>query len=58
MLEPIKIEEDYENSLEIIYDMMQQDLIPNSNEFLELEALSILVEAYENVHYPIDKKTS
>lgn len=58
MLKPIKNDYDYENSFEIIYDMMQKDLIPNSIEFLELEALSILVEAYEKEHYPIDKKTS
>jgi antitoxin component HigA of HigAB toxin-antitoxin module len=47
MLQSIKNEDEYEKSLNVIYDTIQKDLIPNGNEFHELEALSILVEAYE-----------
>lgn len=53
-MKPIKTEEDYKNNLEKIYNLMQLDLDDNSPEFDELEILSVLVEDYENKHYPID----
>lgn len=53
-MKPIKTEIDYENTLEKIYNLMQLDLKDNSNELDELEVLSILVENYENKHFPMD----
>lgn len=53
MLKPIKTEEQYENTLSRVYSLMQQDLQPDTQESDELEVLSILIEAYENVHHPI-----
>ena len=52
MLKLIKTKKDHEAALERIYELMQMNLKagPLSD---ELEALSILVEAYEERHYPI-----
>ena len=51
-IKPIKTEKDYENALkrlEIIFDAC-----PNSKEGDEAEILSMLIENYENKHYPIE----
>ncbi len=51
-LRPIKTEEDYNNALErleIIFDTS-----PDSKEGDEAEILSLLIDNYENKHYPID----
>jgi len=48
---PIKTEQDYQNALqrlEIIFDAS-----PNSPEGEEADILSMLIENYENIHYPI-----
>lgn len=48
---PIKTEKDYEKAierLEVIFDAK-----PNSNEGDEAEILSLLIENYENQHFPI-----
>ena len=52
MLKLIKTKNDHEAALERIYELMQMNLKtgPLSD---ELEALSILVEGYEEKHYPI-----
>lgn len=55
MLKPIKTEDQYENSLERIYQLMQMDIKPNSKYSDELEILSILVKNYEEEKYPIQK---
>jgi len=49
---PIKTEAEYEAALSAIDRLM--DAPENSPEADGLELLSILVEAYENEHYPID----
>ena len=54
MLKPIKNEKQYDSYLEKAYELMQQDLIPNSNQADELELLSILIEQYEKVNYAIE----
>lgn len=54
MISPIKSEEQYENYLGRAYDLMQQEILPNTLESDELELLSILIEDYEKKHYPID----
>ncbi len=53
MLRPIKNNMQYETSLARVYDLLQGEIKPNSNESDELEILSILVKEYENEHYPI-----
>jgi HTH-type transcriptional regulator / antitoxin HigA len=51
-IKPIKTEKDYEKSLkrlELIFDAT-----PNSKEGDEAEILSMLIDNYENKHYPIE----
>ncbi len=51
-IKPIKTENDYKKSLkrlELIFDAE-----PNSKEGDEAEILSLLIENYENKHYPIE----
>jgi len=51
-IKPIKSEKDYANALkrfELIFDSS-----PNSKEGDEAEILSLLIDNYENIHYPID----
>ena len=51
ILKPIKTESDYNNALarlEVIFDAL-----PDSKEGDEAEILSLLIENYENQHYPI-----
>lgn len=55
MLKPIKTEQQYEESLERIYNLMQKDIRPNSKDADELEILSILVKNYEKEVYPMEK---
>ncbi|MBU1678636.1 MAG: transcriptional regulator [Bacteroidetes bacterium] len=53
MLKAIKSKKAYEDSLNRIYELMQLDIKTNSDEFSELELLSILVEDYEKKKFPI-----
>ncbi|RAJ90820.1 HTH-type transcriptional regulator/antitoxin HigA [Larkinella arboricola] len=53
MLKVIKTEQEYENALERVYELMQLDLEDDSPESDELEVLALLVEHYEQAHYPI-----
>lgn len=53
MIKAIKTKKQHESALEKIYNMMQKNLKPGSKEMDELEVLSILVERYEEEHYPI-----
>ena len=55
MIAAIKEDEEYEQSLQRIYFLMQLDIIPNSDDSYELEMLSIVVKDYENIHFPISK---
>ncbi len=50
-IKPIKTEQDYNNTLNRINILM--DSTPNSKEFDELDILTTLVEAYEDIHYKI-----
>lgn len=54
MLKPIKTDKQHEEYLVKAYNLMQQNLKPNSKESDELEVLSILIEAYEKKNYPIE----
>ena len=49
---PIKNMAGYEAALERIHELMDAEL--NTPEGDELEVLALVVEAYENTHYPID----
>jgi len=53
MLKAIKTKKEHEAALEKIYKLMQKPIKPGSNEMNLLEVLSILVEKYEEEHYPI-----
>ena len=52
IIKPIRTEEDYERALEQIYPLMNAE--EGSEEGEILEVLSILIENYEDKHYPID----
>jgi HTH-type transcriptional regulator/antitoxin HigA len=54
MLKPIKTNKEHEAYLARAYELMQMNLEPNSKESDELEVISILIEAYEKKHYPIE----
>src|SRR3990172_6140580 len=54
MLKPIRTKKQYNAALNRIYELMQMDLKTNSDEYNELEVLSILVENYEVKNFPID----
>lgn len=51
-IKPIKTEKDYERALERLELIF--DASPNSKKGDEAEILSLLIENYENKHYPID----
>jgi HTH-type transcriptional regulator / antitoxin HigA len=53
MLKPIKTEKQYQAALARVYELMQGDVKEGSLASDELEVLSILVNAYEQAHYPI-----
>ena len=50
-IKPIKTEKDYDNALERLELIF--DATPNSKEGDEAEILSLLIDNYENKHYPI-----
>jgi len=51
---PIRAKKAYKQALARIYELLQKDLVTNSNEYDELELLSILVENYEEKVFPIN----
>lgn len=51
-IKPIKTEQDYTNTLNRIEGLM--DAKPNTSQIDELEVLTTLVEAYEELHYNIE----
>ena len=53
MLRPIRNGKQYEKALARAYNLMQKDLKSGSSEADELEVLSMLIEKYEEMHYPI-----
>ena len=54
MIKPIRNKKDYKKAVARVYELMNKDLSVKSDESGELEVLSILVEHYEKVHFPID----
>lgn len=53
MIKPVKTKQDYEAALQRCYDLMQKNIKQNTPGADELEILSILVEKYEEKHYPV-----
>jgi HTH-type transcriptional regulator / antitoxin HigA len=53
MIKPIKTEEQYEETLERIYHLLQIHPQPQTEKGDELEVLVTLVESYEAIHYPM-----
>ena len=53
MLKPIRTKKEYKAALERVYELMQKELKINSEEYNELDVLSILVEDYESKNFPI-----
>lgn len=54
MLKPIRTKKEYNKALDRIYELMQKELKVNTDEYNELELLSIIVEDYENKKFPVD----
>jgi HTH-type transcriptional regulator / antitoxin HigA len=52
-MKPINNENQYEDALARVYELMQQDILPNSKESDELEELSKLISEYEQQHHSI-----
>jgi len=57
MLRLIRTEEQNESTLKRIYELIQLDLRPDTEESDELEILSMLVKKYEDEYYPILEPT-
>lgn len=57
MIKVIKTEQEYEAALERAYNLMQLDLVDDSPESDELDALVLFIEHYEAKHYPIAPPT-
>ena len=55
MLNPIRTKKEYKTALDRISLLMQKELKVNSEEYNELEIISILVENYENNKFNIEK---
>ncbi len=55
MIKPIKNKSQLKKAVSRIYELMHKNLSVNSDEFNELEVLSILVDSYEARCFPIDK---
>jgi len=53
MLKIIKTEKEYELALEKAYLLMQNDIVLGSEQADELELITLLIEHYEESHYPI-----
>ena len=51
MIKPVKTESDHKESLKRIYELMHKEL--SIEEADEMEILGVLVENYEEEHYPI-----
>ena len=51
---PIRTESDYRAALRVVSTLVDQDPSPDTPEGERLDILSILIEAYERKHHPID----
>jgi len=54
MLKPIRTNKEYKIAIDRIYALMQKDIKVNSEDYNELDVLSIFVENYESKNFPIE----
>jgi HTH-type transcriptional regulator/antitoxin HigA len=54
MLKPVRTKKEYQAATSRIYELMQKNIKVNSEDYNELDLLSILVENYESKNFPID----
>lgn len=52
-IKPIKTKKEFNAAVSRLYYLMEKGVRPDTKLGDELEVLSILIEAYENTHYPI-----
>ncbi|OPB29848.1 transcriptional regulator [Bartonella sp. WD12.1] len=52
-IKPIRTEEDYQKTLEIVSAMFDNQPEMNTPEFDKMEILVLLIEAYEAEHFPV-----
>ncbi|WP_144755658.1 helix-turn-helix domain-containing protein [Bartonella saheliensis] len=52
-IKPIRTEKDYQEALEIVSALFDNQPQENTPEFDQMEALVLLIEAYEAEHYPV-----
>lgn len=52
-IKPIRTEKDYQEALEIVSAMFDNQPKENTPEFDQMEILVLLIEAYEAEHYPV-----
>lgn len=52
-IKPIRTEKDYQEALEIVSAMFDNQPQENTSEFDLMEILVLLIEAYEAKHYPV-----
>nr|WP_227411576.1 transcriptional regulator [Cruoricaptor ignavus] len=55
MIKPIRTEKEYDEALEKAYHLIQKRPQESSEEFDELEVLSVLIKNYEDTHFSIPK---
>jgi len=53
MLKPIRTKKEYKVAINRIYELMQKEIKVNSDDYNELDVLSIFVENYESKSFPI-----
>jgi HTH-type transcriptional regulator/antitoxin HigA len=54
-IRPLHTEEDYNAALAIVSELVDADPAPDTPDGDRLDILSILVERYENEHFPIER---
>ena len=52
-INPIRTEQDHDNALSIVEDLLKKSPAADSPEGELLEVMIMLVEGYENKHYPL-----
>ncbi|UTO29188.1 helix-turn-helix domain-containing protein [Bartonella harrusi] len=52
-IKPLRTERDYQEALEIVSAMFDNQPKENTPEFDQMEVLVLLIEAYEAEHYPV-----
>lgn len=53
MLSVIRTESQYDDALERVFELLQQQPTPNTEAGNELDVLTTLIEVYESIHHPM-----